>query len=79
MVLALAWRRRVRRWSDSWAYTEAKTGVVLDILEQAEDWAAAGRHYKHQRTSGRALTCHKSGRGGIAPVIREHDETELID
>ncbi|MGB6581665.1 MAG: hypothetical protein WBF34_27505 [Streptosporangiaceae bacterium] len=41
MVLALAWRRRVRRWSDSWAYTEAKTGVVLDILEQAEDWAAA--------------------------------------
>jgi hypothetical protein len=35
VVLALAWRRRVRRWSDdSWAYTEAKTGVFLDILEQ---------------------------------------------
>lgn len=32
----------VRRWSDDgWAYTEAKTGVILDILEQAEDWAVA--------------------------------------
>lgn len=31
-----------RRWNDDgWAYTEAKTGVILDILEQAEDWAAA--------------------------------------
>jgi len=31
-----------RRWSDdAWAYTEAKTGVILDILEQAEDWAVA--------------------------------------
>jgi GrpB-like predicted nucleotidyltransferase (UPF0157 family) len=38
------WRQRVavRRWSDDgWAYTEAKTGVILDILEQAEDWAVA--------------------------------------
>jgi GrpB-like predicted nucleotidyltransferase (UPF0157 family) len=35
-------RASARRWSDDgWAYTEAKTGVVLDILEQAEDWAAA--------------------------------------
>jgi GrpB-like predicted nucleotidyltransferase (UPF0157 family) len=32
-----------RRWSDDgWAYTEAKTGVILDILEQAEDWAVSG-------------------------------------
>ena len=39
---AEAKRTIVRRWSDDgWAYTEAKTGVVLDILEQAEDWAAA--------------------------------------
>jgi GrpB-like predicted nucleotidyltransferase (UPF0157 family) len=35
-------RANARRWSDDgWAYTEAKTGVVLDILEQAEGWAAA--------------------------------------
>ena len=35
-------RANVRRWSDdSWAYTEAKTGVILDILEQATDWAHA--------------------------------------
>jgi GrpB-like predicted nucleotidyltransferase (UPF0157 family) len=33
-------RVNARRWSDdSWAYTEAKTGVVLDILEEAADWA----------------------------------------
>lgn len=39
---AQAKRASVRRWSDdSWAYTEAKTGAVLDILEQARYWAAA--------------------------------------
>ena len=39
---AEAKRASVRRWSDDgWAYTEAKTAVVLDILEQATDWAAA--------------------------------------
>ena len=39
---AEAKRANVRRWSDDgWAYTEAKTGVVLDILEQAMDWAQA--------------------------------------
>jgi GrpB-like predicted nucleotidyltransferase (UPF0157 family) len=39
---AEAKRASVRRWSDDgWAYTEAKTAVVLDILEQAKDWAAA--------------------------------------
>jgi GrpB-like predicted nucleotidyltransferase (UPF0157 family) len=39
---AEAKRANARRWSDDgWAYTEAKTGVVLDILEQAEAWAAA--------------------------------------
>jgi hypothetical protein len=33
-----------RRWSDGgWAYTDAKTGVILDTLEQAEDWAEATR------------------------------------
>ena len=33
-------RASARRWSDDgWACTEAKTGVILDILEQAEDWA----------------------------------------
>jgi len=32
----------LRRWSDDgWAYTEAKTGVILDVLEQAQDWAPA--------------------------------------
>jgi GrpB-like predicted nucleotidyltransferase (UPF0157 family) len=37
---AEAKRANVRRWSDDgWGYTEAKTGVVLDILEQATDWA----------------------------------------
>lgn len=30
----------VRLWSDDgWAYTDAKSDVVLDILEQAEEWA----------------------------------------
>lgn len=39
---AEAKRASVRRWSDDgWAYTEAKTGVILDVLEQAEDWAVA--------------------------------------
>jgi GrpB-like predicted nucleotidyltransferase (UPF0157 family) len=37
---AEAKRANIRRWSDDgWAYTEAKTNVVLDILEQATDWA----------------------------------------
>ena len=30
---ALTWR------DDRWAYTEAKTGVILDILDEAETWA----------------------------------------
>jgi GrpB-like predicted nucleotidyltransferase (UPF0157 family) len=39
---AEAKRASARCWSDDgWAYTEAKTGVILDILEQAEDWAVA--------------------------------------
>jgi GrpB-like predicted nucleotidyltransferase (UPF0157 family) len=39
---AEAKRASVRRWSDDgWAYTDAKTGVILDVLEQAEDWAVA--------------------------------------
>jgi GrpB-like predicted nucleotidyltransferase (UPF0157 family) len=39
---AEAKQANARRWSDDgWAYTEAKTGVILDILEQAEDWAVA--------------------------------------
>ena len=39
---AEAKRASARRWNDDrWAYTEAKTGIILDILEQAEDWAVA--------------------------------------
>jgi GrpB-like predicted nucleotidyltransferase (UPF0157 family) len=39
---AEAKRASARRWSDdSWAYTEAKTAVILDVLEQAEEWATA--------------------------------------
>ena len=39
---AEAKRAGARRWSDDgWAYTEAKTGIILDILEQAEEWAVA--------------------------------------
>jgi GrpB-like predicted nucleotidyltransferase (UPF0157 family) len=39
---AQAKRANARRWhDDGWAYTEAKTGIILDILEQAEAWAAA--------------------------------------
>jgi GrpB-like predicted nucleotidyltransferase (UPF0157 family) len=35
-------RANVRRWSDDgWAYTDAKTGVILTILEQAASWAQA--------------------------------------
>jgi GrpB-like predicted nucleotidyltransferase (UPF0157 family) len=33
-------RANIRQWSDDrWAYTAAKTTVVLGILEQATDWA----------------------------------------
>ena len=32
---AVTWR------DDRWAYTEAKTGVILDILDEAEAWARA--------------------------------------
>jgi GrpB-like predicted nucleotidyltransferase (UPF0157 family) len=39
---AEAKRVNARRWGDDgWAYTEAKTEVILDILEQATEWAAA--------------------------------------
>ena len=39
---AEAKRANARRWTDDgWAYTEAKTGVIFDILEQAGDWAVA--------------------------------------
>jgi len=39
---AEAKRAAARRWSDDgWAYTEAKTGVILDVLKEAEDWAVA--------------------------------------
>ena len=31
---AIIWR------DDRWGYTEAKTGIILDLLEQAERWAA---------------------------------------
>lgn len=32
----------IRTWHDDrWAYTEAKTGIVLDILDAAAPWAAA--------------------------------------
>jgi GrpB-like predicted nucleotidyltransferase (UPF0157 family) len=35
-------RASVRHWSDDgWAYTEAKTGIISDILDQAEEWAVA--------------------------------------
>lgn len=30
------------RWSDDgWAYAAAKTGIILDVLDQAEEWAVA--------------------------------------
>ena len=33
-----------RVWADDrWAYTEAKTGVILDLLEEAERWAQTTR------------------------------------
>jgi GrpB-like predicted nucleotidyltransferase (UPF0157 family) len=39
---AEAKRANARRWSDDgWAYTEAKTGVILDTLERAAGWAEA--------------------------------------
>jgi GrpB-like predicted nucleotidyltransferase (UPF0157 family) len=38
---AEAKREAVRHWADDgWAYTDAKTDVILDILEKAESWAA---------------------------------------
>lgn len=39
-----------QRWGDdSWAYTGAKTGVILDILEQAGEWALATRRRRAER------------------------------
>jgi GrpB-like predicted nucleotidyltransferase (UPF0157 family) len=39
---AEAKRASARRWSDDgWAYTEAKTAIILDVLEQAGEWAIA--------------------------------------
>jgi GrpB-like predicted nucleotidyltransferase (UPF0157 family) len=39
---AEAKRANARRWSDDgFAYNQAKTGVILDIVEQAEYWAVA--------------------------------------
>lgn len=39
---AAAKRAAVRDWADDRvAYTEAKTGVILDLLDEAERWAAA--------------------------------------
>jgi GrpB-like predicted nucleotidyltransferase (UPF0157 family) len=33
-------RDAVRTWADDrWAYTDAKTGMILDILDAAEQWA----------------------------------------
>lgn len=41
---AEAKRKAQRFWSDDgWAYTDAKTEAILDILEKAETWAAADR------------------------------------
>ena len=47
-------RANVRRWNDDgWAYTEAKTGVILDILEQAGAWAEAAGWWPRGRPAGR--------------------------
>ena len=41
-LYAEAKRASARRGSDDgWAYIEAKTGIILDILEQAAGWAEA--------------------------------------
>jgi GrpB-like predicted nucleotidyltransferase (UPF0157 family) len=38
---AEAKREALRHWADDgWAYTDAKTDVILDILDSAESWAA---------------------------------------
>jgi GrpB-like predicted nucleotidyltransferase (UPF0157 family) len=58
---AQAKRDAVRTWHDDrWAYTEAKTGVILDILDAAEQWAASSgfmirsdiRPYRGQNPNG---------------------------
>ncbi len=64
---AEAKRANVRRWSDDgWAYTEAKTGVVLDILGEAADWV---------RTTGWAPPRSSAGRrregGGQSVLINK--------
>jgi GrpB-like predicted nucleotidyltransferase (UPF0157 family) len=62
---AEAKRAGARRWSDDgWAYTEAKTGVVLDILEQAEYWAVATGW-----TPPRASTAQYQAQDSSASVI----------
>ena len=39
---ARAKQAAVRTWADDrWAYTEAKTGIILDILAAAGQWATA--------------------------------------
>ena len=40
-VYAQAKREAAGVWADdSWAYTDAKSGVILDLLDDAEVWAS---------------------------------------
>jgi hypothetical protein len=54
-----------RRTDDGWAYTDAKTGVILDILEQAEDWQAATGRAPHWAPAGARSGCSWGGRGSL--------------
>jgi len=64
---AEAKRVNASRWSgDSWAYTEAKTDVVLDILEQAVGWARATGWTPPRYAPGRRQEQGHLGRGSAS-------------
>ena len=45
---AKAKKAAARAWQDDrWAYTEAKTGIILDFLDAAEQWAQQTRWRSH--------------------------------
>ena len=68
---AEAKRAGARRWSDDrWAYTEAKTGIILDILEQAAKWAAATK-------SEPATRCLEGALGASRDVARRRSMRRL--
>ena len=67
---AEAKRANIRRWSDDgWAYTEAKTSVVLDVLEQATDWARSRTGRPHRLLTSSPVRCGDRGQQSTAILV----------